>query len=140
MRIDGDARVAQPGFDDRPRHPVDDAGLLGLGQDTAAARLDPRRALASVGAHAGHHDAERPLAVDLGGRLEQHVDRRPVRRVERPQVEVSDHTARRRGGTSGGARRARAGHGPADDLIALVRLRAPSARDSSSSLRAYISV
>ena len=48
----GDARVAQPRFDDRSRHAVDDARLLGFGQDRAALRLDPGRALPAVGAHA----------------------------------------------------------------------------------------
>ena len=75
--------VAQAGLDDRPRHAVDDAGLFRLRKDTAAARLDPCRAFAAVAAHPGHDHAEHAGAVDLGRRMEQHVHRGPVRRVER---------------------------------------------------------
>ena len=92
--------VAQAGLDHGARHAVHDAGFLGLGQHCTTSRLDPGRAVAAVGAHAGHDHAEDAVAVDLGGRLEQDVHGRPVRRVERPDVESGTHACRpRRDGT-----------------------------------------
>ena len=141
MPIERRRAVAQPGLDDRARHAVDHAALFGFGEDTARPGLDPCRAFAAVGAHAGHDDAEHARAVDVGGGLKQHVDRRPVRRVERPDVEVR---ARRRPPSRRNVRCRPAG--ARNTMPGAHALRRPSASttcsaDSSSSLlRVQLSV
>ena len=54
-------------------------GALGAGgvlDDRGAAAIDdPRQAGRAVGVRAGQHDAHRPIAVVVGRRLQQHVDR-----------------------------------------------------------------
>ncbi len=102
-----DCAIAQSRFDDRARHAVDDARLFGLGEDRPALGLDPGRALAAVLAHAGHDDAEHAAAVDLGRRLKQHVDRRAVRRVERPHSRWVTTCPCRCAAATGGGRPAR---------------------------------
>ena len=65
--------------------------------------LDPREAGGAVGVRAGEHDADHALAVGVGGRLEQHVDRRP--RVLHGRVGRERERARpRRAGGSPAAR------------------------------------
>ena len=59
-------------------HSVDDRAVFILAEGQPAGGENGLAAVDSVAAHAGHQEADRRAAVNLGCGSEQHVDRRPM--------------------------------------------------------------